>query len=114
MLEEQKPHTRIINLETSVTTSENHLVYKGIHYRMHPENVPTITSAHIDCCVLANNHVLDWGVEGLEETLDVLQRAGLRTPGAGRTDKEAAAPAVIDVLTGTEGQGASTRVLVFA
>ncbi|KAH7717378.1 polyglutamate synthase [Aphelenchoides avenae] len=81
---------------------------------MHPENVPAIASADVDCCVLANNHVLDWGVKGLEETLDVLQRSGLRTAGAGRTDKEAAAPAVIDVPAGTEGQKCSTRVLVFA
>ncbi|KAH7699185.1 hypothetical protein AAVH_33712, partial [Aphelenchoides avenae] len=114
VLEEQKPHARIINLETSVTTSENHLVYKGIHYRMHPENVPAITSADVDCCVLANNHVLDWGVKGLEETLAVLQRASLRTAGAGRTDKEAAAPAVIDVPAVTEEKEGSTRVLVFA
>ena len=34
---------------------------KGINYRMSPENFPVISAAGIDCCMLANNHVLDWG-----------------------------------------------------
>jgi poly-gamma-glutamate capsule biosynthesis protein CapA/YwtB (metallophosphatase superfamily) len=98
---------RIVNLETAVTTSEDAAPGKGIHYRMHPANVPVLTAAGIDCCALANNHVLDWGRAGLEETLEVLRRAGLRTAGAGRDGEEAAAPAVIEV----PGKG---RVLVFA
>lgn len=34
------PDLRIINLETAVTTSEHAWPDKGIHYRMHPENLP--------------------------------------------------------------------------
>jgi poly-gamma-glutamate synthesis protein (capsule biosynthesis protein) len=33
---------------------------KGINYRMHPANTPVLKAAKIDCCVLANNHILDW------------------------------------------------------
>jgi poly-gamma-glutamate synthesis protein (capsule biosynthesis protein) len=39
-------------------------------------NVPTLTGAGIDVCCLANNHSLDWGPEGLLETLDSLHTAG--------------------------------------
>jgi poly-gamma-glutamate synthesis protein (capsule biosynthesis protein) len=102
-----RPAARIVNLETAVTTAEDAWPDKGIHYRMHPANVPCLTVAGIDCCVLANNHVLDWGHQGLRETLDVLHGAGLRTAGAGRNAREAVAPAVIDI-------GAGRRVLVFA
>ncbi len=63
------PDTRIINLETAVTTSQEFWPEKGINYRMHPRNIPCISAAKIDCCVLANNHVLDWGYDGLTETL---------------------------------------------
>ena len=77
------PDARIINLETSVTTSDRQWRGKGIHYRMHPANISCITAAGIDCCVLANNHVIDWGFDGLRETLEVLQTAGLETAGAG-------------------------------
>lgn len=105
--ERVRPDARIVNLETAVTASEDAAPSKGIHYRMHPDNVPCLTAAGIDCCVLANNHVLDWGPEGLTETLDALHGAGIRTAGAGRDVAEAAAPAVIDL----RGKG---RVLVYA
>jgi len=54
-----RPDMRIVNLETAVTQSEDWLP-KGINYRMHPANVGCLEAAAIDCCVLANNHVLDW------------------------------------------------------
>ena len=79
------PDARIINLETAITVSDRYRP-KGINYRMNPDNVPCITAAKIDCCVLANNHVLDWGPSGLLETLDSLRGAGLRTAGAGKDD----------------------------
>ncbi|MBI4194660.1 MAG: CapA family protein [Betaproteobacteria bacterium] len=105
--ERVRPDVRIINLETAVTTAEDAWPGKGIHYRMHPANVPCITAAGIHCCVLANNHVLDWGYDGLRETLDVLRGAGIRVAGAGRNDAEAAAPAIIELT----GKG---RVVVFS
>lgn len=76
------PDARIINLETSVTRSGEPCP-KGINYRMHLENVGCLTSASIDVCALANNHVRDYGDAGLVETLETLERAarGLREPG---------------------------------
>jgi poly-gamma-glutamate synthesis protein (capsule biosynthesis protein) len=88
---------KIVNLETSITTSEDPWPGKGIHYRMHPGNAGCLTAAGIDCCCLANNHVLDWGYAGLEETLQTLDRAGLARAGAGRSAAEAASPATLDV-----------------
>jgi poly-gamma-glutamate synthesis protein (capsule biosynthesis protein) len=106
VLAQVKPDVRIVNLETSVTTSED-AESKGINYRMHPANVPVLTAASIDCCVLANNHVLDWGEAGLLETLDGVNSAGVAVAGAGRDSAEARAPATIDLETGG-------RVLVFS
>jgi poly-gamma-glutamate capsule biosynthesis protein CapA/YwtB (metallophosphatase superfamily) len=106
LLAESHPAARIINLETSVTTSNDWWPGKGIHYRMHPANVAAITSAGIDACVLGNNHVLDWGRSGLLETLETLQRAGLATPGAGPNMSEAQRPSVLDTAAG--------RVLLFS
>lgn len=105
-LERMRPDARIINLETSVTKSEDFLP-KGINYRMNPENVPCIAAAKIDCCALANNHVLDWGYSGLLETLKSLESAHIKTAGAGRNAEQAEAPAVLEVC----GKG---RVLVFS
>ncbi|MGZ8184162.1 MAG: CapA family protein [Methylobacter sp.] len=100
------PDARIINLETAVTASPEFWPGKGINYRMQPRNIPCISAAKIDCCVLANNHVLDWGYAGLTETMTTLTGANLKAAGAGRNLPEAEAPAVIEVA----GKG---RVLVF-
>jgi poly-gamma-glutamate capsule biosynthesis protein CapA/YwtB (metallophosphatase superfamily) len=105
VFEQQRPEARIVNLETSITTSDEPDP-KGINYRMHPANIPVLTAAKIDCCVLANNHVLDWGRAGLGETLETLARAGIRSPGAGPDLRAAQAPAVLAV-------GGESRVLVF-
>ena len=106
-LERVSPDARIINLETAVTSSEDAWPRKGIHYRMHPANAPVLSVAKIDCCALANNHVLDWGYRGLTETMNTLRAAGIHTAGAGQDEVEAAAPALIELAGGG-------RVVIFA
>lgn len=98
---------RIVNLETSITSSDRHWPNKAIHYRMHPLNIGCIRAARIDCCCLANNHVLDWGYNGLAETLETLDAAGVAHAGAGLHAAEAASPAILDRV-------ANGRVLLFA
>lgn len=105
-LDRAAPDARIINLETSITAS-NDYEPKGINYRMRPANTPCLSAAKIACCVLANNHVLDWGRAGLSETLGALRQAGIKTAGAGADLQNAWAPATIYT-------GSMTRVLVFA
>ncbi len=107
VLDRFKPDARIINLETSITTSDLPWPAKGIHYRMHPRNTPCLGEARIDACVLANNHVLDWGRQGLNETLACLDRAGIAHAGAGRDAAGCEKPAVIPL-------GLGRRILVFA
>jgi poly-gamma-glutamate synthesis protein (capsule biosynthesis protein) len=106
-LERIAPEARVINLETSITRSDDYLRGKGINYRMHPENIPCITAARIDVGSLANNHVLDYGYSGLLETLETLRKAGIKAAGAGRNRAEARAPAIHELA----GKG---RLIVFA
>ena len=86
------PAARIVNLETSITHSGEYDHGKGIHYRMNPANVECLTAAGLNVCVVANNHVLDYGRSGLGETLGTLRRAGVHTAGAGRDLDEARRP----------------------
>ncbi|MEM2953192.1 MAG: CapA family protein [Candidatus Bathyarchaeia archaeon] len=96
-LERRVPDLRIINLETSITKSGDYLKDKDIHYRMNPENISCITAAKIDCCSLANNHILDWGYLGLIETLETLKKVNVKFAGAGKNIEEAETPAVMEV-----------------
>ena len=91
------PDVRMINLETSITTSEDFWRGKGINYRMHPANIAALTIAGINCCSLANNHVLDWGYTGLNDTLTTLQAANLGFVGAGQELMQAQQPLIIEI-----------------
>ncbi|WP_455352038.1 CapA family protein [Streptomyces sp. SYSU K217416] len=106
-LEEAAPDAFVVNLETSITRSDDFAPGKEVHYRMDPANLPCLTAGRPDACVLANNHVLDLGPRGLTDTLDTLSGGGLRTAGAGRDAAEAWRPAAVTV----DGGG---RVLVFS
>ncbi|MFF3328215.1 CapA family protein [Streptomyces sp. NPDC002888] len=107
VLDRAAPDARIVNLETSVTQDGSFAPDKDVHYRMNPANLPSLAAARPDVCTLANNHVLDFGPRGLDETLTALADAGLRTAGAGRNASEAGRPAVVPVRGGG-------RVLVFS
>jgi poly-gamma-glutamate capsule biosynthesis protein CapA/YwtB (metallophosphatase superfamily) len=96
---------RIINLETAITASQRPAL-KDINYRVSPQNAACLSAAKIDCCVLANNHVLDWGEEGLRDTLATLRLGAIAHAGAGRDRREAVAPAILPLADGG-------RVLVF-
>ncbi len=106
-LERVAPDARIFNLETSVTTSDDVWPGKGIHYRMHPWNVDCLMASGVDVCVLANNHVLDYGRAGLHETIATLTEAGLKVTGVGASIDQAREPALVNISSGG-------RILVFA
>lgn len=99
------PAVRVMNLETSITSSEVRAPGKAVHYRMSPENISVLSVAAVDVWTLANNHVLDHGAPGLRDTLEHLRAAGLRATGAGADAEEAWEPAVVQA-------GDDARVLV--
>jgi poly-gamma-glutamate capsule biosynthesis protein CapA/YwtB (metallophosphatase superfamily) len=107
VLDDADPELRIINLETAITRSDAFAVGKAVHYRMSPANLGCLAVARPDVCVLANNHVLDFGVPGLLETLDELSAGGLTFAGAGGDLGEARRPAEAAMAGGG-------RVLVLA
>ena len=95
-MNEAAPDLRLMNLETSITRSDDYEPGKAVHYRMNPDNMPCLTASDVDVYVLANNHVLDFGVAGLEETLDALADAGVTMVGAGRDAARAQRPVTFD------------------
>lgn len=106
-LKRRKPDVRVVNLETAITSSDDYWPKKQVHYRMNPQNISCLTAANIDCCTLANNHLLDWGYDGLTETLKTLDAAGIKYAGAGIDITEARRPAILTI----NGKG---RIIVFA
>lgn len=100
VLDEVAPAVRLINLETSVTRCDDAAHGKAVHYRMAPENIGCLTVARPLVCALANNHVLDFGYQGLRDTLRTLSEAMIPAAGAGEDAGRAARPLVVPVTGG--------------
>jgi poly-gamma-glutamate capsule biosynthesis protein CapA/YwtB (metallophosphatase superfamily) len=94
---------RIVNLECALTSHQQAWTrtWKMFHFRADPEAVRVLQAAHIEACALANNHILDYEVQGLQDTLRTLDLAGIRHAGAGADANEAASPAIIE-MSGAE------------
>ncbi len=88
----------VVNLEAPVTERlEPFALYKRYSYRVAPAALPALRWAGVDVVSLANNHLLDYGPEGLRDTLAHLRAAGLAAVGAGRDVAEARRGAVLHV-----------------
>lgn len=69
----------------------------GDHTRLSPELAEVWRTAGIDVASLASNHTRDWGPEALVDTLELFEKMGIATIGAGKNDEEARRPAVFDI-----------------
>jgi len=83
---------RVVNVECALTAADAPVWKSGAVFKGAPEHVRGLTAVPFDVACLANNHVLDYGVAGLRETLRVLGRHDVQTVGAGLTEEDAHAP----------------------
>jgi poly-gamma-glutamate capsule biosynthesis protein CapA/YwtB (metallophosphatase superfamily) len=80
---------RVGNLECVLADRGQPWPGKVFHFRSDSRNVESLLLAGIDVVSLANNHVLDYGVDAFEDMLSTLDRRGIRRAGAGRDREEA-------------------------
>ncbi|CCQ34439.1 poly-gamma-glutamate synthesis protein (capsule biosynthesis protein) [Halorhabdus tiamatea SARL4B] len=87
----------VANLESCVSDGGERWPGKTYYFRADPEfAVPALETADVSVAALANNHVLDFGESGLQETLANLDEAGVAHTGAGPNRDTALEPAVFD------------------
>jgi poly-gamma-glutamate capsule biosynthesis protein CapA/YwtB (metallophosphatase superfamily) len=90
---------RLVNLEAPITAGrkEDRILKTGPHIQASAETIlPVLAGLRVDLAALANNHILDYGRSGLEETLRHLKDAGIGAVGAGPDAASAAAPYVLE------------------
>ncbi len=84
------------NLETALTSQGEPRVEKKYLFRNPPEKVaPALAEVGFDIVSLANNHSLDYGEQGLIDTINILQEYGIHHHGAGMNLAEARQHVVI-------------------
>jgi poly-gamma-glutamate capsule biosynthesis protein CapA/YwtB (metallophosphatase superfamily) len=82
----QRPSWLLANLECALTVRRRRgsKASPVFFFRAPPaDGVAALHAAHVSCVNLANNHVLDFGIAGLHDTLAALDRAGIAHVGAG-------------------------------
>jgi len=89
---------RLVNLECVISQRGQKWQpeQKAFHFRASPRAIEFLQAARIDAVTLANNHILDYGLEALRECLSLLDRAGIPHAGAGRNLRDALIPMLIE------------------
>ena len=93
----RRADVRIVNCECALTSAATPAWKSGAVFKGEPAHVKSLTAVPFEVACLANNHVLDYGVAGLRESLRVLHRHGIKTVGAGLTGEQAYAPLTLAV-----------------
>lgn len=78
----------LINFENAATTSTSAL--KGdVPLKCSPSYVPLARANNNTVASIANNHALDYGIVGMNDTISYLKEAGITPIGAGNSEDEA-------------------------
>jgi hypothetical protein len=87
------------NLECPCSNRGNPIEGKNLHYCL-PESLDSLEILHVDVVNLANNHMLDYGIEAANETMRSLRTRGMHYGGAGHNLNAARRPAIVDTPQG--------------
>ena len=89
----------VANLESPLTTVPS-IKNRGISVCSVPSSVKELKELNVKLANLANNHIMDHGLAGLEETQKVLTENGISWLGAGRDIKNASEPFIFQFTAG--------------
>ena len=74
---------KFVNLECALTESDNAIKKIGPALKGPTETAEILKGLGVDCCGLSNNHVFDYGITGMKDTMQALKDAGLAYTGFG-------------------------------
>lgn len=84
------------NLETPIAGKGSEFTAKKYRFKADPKAAAAIRKAGFTVLTLANNHIMDFGAQGLSETFHHLKKERLLFTGAGRNLAEARLPALVE------------------
>ncbi len=86
----------VANLECPVCGSDKSIVKSGPHLKANPAVIKAIREAGIGVVSLANNHIRDFGDDGVKETLDNCHINNILIVGAGKNNDDASKPIILE------------------
>jgi hypothetical protein len=106
----------IIDLECPLVEEGVMINKTGPHLKASPETIKLLKFAGIDLVAMANNHIRDYGSEGMLKTKDLCHEHRIGTVGVGKNLEEARNPyeatikgLIVKVLNLTENEWSTTR-----
>ncbi len=73
----------IVNLECAITESEKSILKFGPPLKACKNTAYTLKELGVNYCGLSNNHIFDYGIKGVIDTIDALEKAGITHTGFG-------------------------------
>lgn len=93
----QQKDFSIVNLEAPFTISKKSISKTGLNFGIKPDSILAIKQGGFNAVALSNNHIRDYGNEGVETTLVVCKNNKISTVGAGSSIFEAEKPLVVNI-----------------
>jgi poly-gamma-glutamate capsule biosynthesis protein CapA/YwtB (metallophosphatase superfamily) len=87
----------IVDLECPLTHTKTARPKTGPHQKAHPDTIRVLKHGNINLVAMANNHVMDYGKKGIEDTLYLLEENGIQTVGIGKSVSQAAKPISVKI-----------------
>jgi poly-gamma-glutamate capsule biosynthesis protein CapA/YwtB (metallophosphatase superfamily) len=82
----------MVNLETAITVRGEPVAGKNFHFRSPPASFAALRAAGVDVVNMANNHALDYGPVGMQDTFDAIKSSRFPVIGIGHNAVEAYRP----------------------
>ena len=99
----QSADIAMANLEAPLTRQTEPVEDKRFTFKVDPQAAAAIQRSGIKVLTLANNHIGDFGPEGVTDTIAALRQHGLRYTGAGENLNQARRPTAIATARGSVG-----------
>jgi poly-gamma-glutamate synthesis protein (capsule biosynthesis protein) len=88
----RKADITVVNLETAITDRGEPVAGKNYHFRSPAASFAALKAAGVDVVNMANNHALDYGPVGMQDTFAAIKTSGLAVIGIGHDAAEAYRP----------------------
>lgn len=82
----------VVDLECPLTISENARLKTGPHQKAHPAGIKLLKHINVGLVAMANNHVMDFGLQGIQDTLELCSSNRINTVGVGKDSEDASRP----------------------
>jgi len=93
----------VVNLETPLTNSSQKVKKTGSHFRRSPDTISHVKNGFFNAVALSNNHIRDYGGQGVLETIETCKDNNIVTMGAGKNLEIASTPLLVSLKGKTIG-----------